>query len=260
MKMKPKLEHCELTDIGEKLRRFTRSWRRMPILTTITERTQRKLRSSRTTITNLPPEILLEIFSWLSPSDVYRRVASVCMKWSILARHPFLRKELSFSGKDISTSTVRKIVRSTPLLRRLTLSGRCDSNLILEQVCKSNRRIETIEMEGCRGSSETHEVSGEILKRALEVCPKLCHLEIKDTLVKDCEFYRVLGRLDDRMKSFRILSATSEGILCYLETRAQVHQKQTAVLNKKKMRRVEDIKFLVSGNSDHAEWTLDLHD
>jgi hypothetical protein len=104
-----------------------------------------------------------------------------------------------------------------------------------------------------------HEVSGDILKRILEVCPRLCHLEIRNTLVKSHEFYRALGRLDDRMKSFRILSATSEGILCYLETRTQVHQKQKAVLNKEVLH-VEDVKFLISENPHSTEWTLDLND
>jgi hypothetical protein len=135
------------------------------------------------------------------------------MKWSILARHPFLRKELSFSDKDISISNARKLLRSSPLLRRLSLKGRHDTNAILRRVRRSNRLIEEIKLVGCRGSTRRCQVNGEILMRVLEGSPKLCNFAIMDTLVTSLEFYRLLARLGDGTVSFTILSAAREGLL-----------------------------------------------
>jgi hypothetical protein len=173
---------------------------RKRVLKTRTKSTGRELCSSRIDITDLPPELMLQIFSWLSVRDRCQCVAPVCKKWSILARHPFLWKELSF-GKDISKSNVLKALHKSPMLRRLSLKDRRDTDAILRRVCKSNRRIETLEMEGCRGSMGRYYVNGEILKRMVDACPKFCHLDLKIMLVKSCDFHRLFARLDDRMKS-----------------------------------------------------------
>jgi hypothetical protein len=163
--------------------------------------------------------------------DLYQTVAPVCRKWNILARHPCFRQELSFSGEDISTSNACKLLRESPLLRKLTLRGRHDSDAILKQVCESNRRLESLEMDKCRGSVETPEVKGGILAMTLEVCPRLCHLTVMDTLLRRLEFYRVLGRHDGRMKFLRILCATKVGLLCYLKARTQAEQRRKERLN-----------------------------
>jgi hypothetical protein len=184
--------------------------------------TGRKLRNSRTNITDLPPEMMLQIFSWLSVRDRCQCVAPVCKKWSILARHPFLWKELSF-GKDISKSNVLKLLHKSPLLRRLSLKDRYDTDAILRRVCRSNRRIETLEMEGCRGSAKRREVDGKILSTILESCTKLCQLLVNKTDVKSLTFYRTLALLGDRMRPSKITSATIEGIIYYLLTCAELH-------------------------------------
>jgi hypothetical protein len=105
LKMKRKCEHRELTGAEAKVRRITRSVSRKKVQKTGTIYTGRELCSSRIDITDLPPEMMLQIFSWLSVRDRCQCVAPLCKKWSILARHPFLWKELSF-GKDISKSNV----------------------------------------------------------------------------------------------------------------------------------------------------------
>jgi hypothetical protein len=198
--MKRKCENRELTGTKANVRRITRSMRRQKVLKTRTIYTGRKLRSSRVDIMDLPPEVMLQIFSHLSVTDVCQRVAPVCKKWSILARHPSLRKELSF-GKGISKSNVRKLLHESPLLRRLRLKGRRDTDAILRKVCRSNRHIETLEMDGCRGSMGRYHVNGEILTRIVEGFPKLYHLCLKAMLVKRCNLHRLFARLDDRLES-----------------------------------------------------------
>jgi hypothetical protein len=121
--MKRKCENRELTGTQAKVRRITGNVRRNKVLKRRTIYTGRNLHSSRVHIMDLPPEVMLEIFSRLSVRELDQCVTLVCKKWSILARHPSLRKELSF-GKDISTSNVHKILRSSPLLHRLSLNGK----------------------------------------------------------------------------------------------------------------------------------------
>jgi hypothetical protein len=258
--MKRKCENCELTGTQAKSMRITRSMsgRKKLLLKPRAACTGKNLRSTRTNIMDLPPELMLQIFSHLSLRDLCQRVAPVCTKWAILARHPSLRKELSF-GEDISTSNARKLLRSSPLLRRLTLWDRYDSDAILRRVRRSNRRIESIEMVGCRGSARRREVNGRILSRILKGSPRLCRLDLRGTLVTSLEFYRLLGRVDDRMKSFRILSATKEGMVCYLKTRAQVHQKRKGSLNGQ-IRDVEKIVTMMADGSNTTKWNLILND
>jgi hypothetical protein len=217
-----KCENRELTATETKVRRITRSVRRRKVLKTRTTYTGTKLRESPTNITDLPPELMLNIFSRLSAKDLCQCVAPVCKKWSILARHPSLRKDLSF-GKDISKSDVLRLLNESPLLRRLSLKDRRDTDAILRRVCRSNRQIQTLEMEGCRGSVRRREVNGEILTRILEGCPKLCNLRLTETVVNNLDFYRTLARLGDRMRQSRIRRATIAGMICYLRTYAELH-------------------------------------
>jgi hypothetical protein len=191
--------------------------------------TERKLLCPQRNIMDVPQELLLEIFSYLNVRDICQRVAPVYMEWSILARHSSLRKELYFY-EDISTFSACKLLRGSPLLRKLRLRGRYDTNDILQQVFESNRRIETIELFRCRGSVDKYEVNGDILGKILEVRTNLT-LNILGTVVKSLEFYRLLGRLDDRTKSFNIGSSTREEILCYLEALAHLPTKRKGTLN-----------------------------
>jgi hypothetical protein len=223
--MKRKHESCELTGTEAKLSRITTSETERPLLETIEDD------ASQINIKNLPPELLLEIFSWLGVRDLYEHVPLVCKKFDILARHPSLWMELSFREKSVPTSLACKLLHRSPLLRRLILKDRLDSDAILRQVYKSNRRIETIKMVSCRGSMNKYEVNGKILKRILEVCPKLFNLELVDTVVKTSEFYRLLGQLDGRLKTFKIEDATENGVRCYLETRTQLLLEQKGLLN-----------------------------
>jgi hypothetical protein len=198
--MKGKCENCELTGTQPNARRITRSMSRNQVLKRRRISTERKLHNSQMEIMDLPSELILEIFSHLSVRDLCQRVAPVCTKWAILARHPSLRKELTFS-EDISISNARKLLRSSPLLRRLSLKGRRDTDAILRRIRRSNRHIEVIEIVECRGSMGRYHVNGEILTRIVESCPKLCNLNLKATLVKSCDFQRLFACLDDRMKS-----------------------------------------------------------
>lgn len=214
--------------------------------------TEEQLPSSHINIMDLPPEVMLEIFSLLSMRDLWECVVPVCEKWGIIARHPSIWKEFLLDD-DIPKSSALEILHAAPLLRRLSLKDRRDTDAILQQVCESNRNIETLEMDNCRGSVETHELNGDILVRILIECPKLCCLNIERTLVNSCEFFTVLASLDERMKSFRILEGTREGMLCYLKGRSQLPVQQRGFLNEE-CKEVEEMIGVMSGNSGINSW------
>jgi hypothetical protein len=234
--MKRKCEDSELAGTEATVRRVTRSMRRKQ-----QDPETRETRTGGTNIMDLPPEVQLQIFSRLSVRDLCQGVAPVCRKWSILARHPSFRKELSF-GKDISRSSALKLLHESPLLRRLRLYGRLDTDAILRRVCRSNRHIETLEMVECRGAMKRSDVNGDILARILDDCPKLCRLELQGTLVKSLEFYRLLAYLCHRVSHITIRDATMRGMLCYLRTRAQLPVQRTGTLNGK----LKDVDEMIS--------------
>jgi hypothetical protein len=100
-----------------------------------------------------------------------------------------------------------------------------------------------------------YEVNGKILKMILEGCPKLCDLDLVDTLVKTCEFYRLLGSLDGRLKSFRIDDATKRGVRCYLETRTQLLLEQKGILNGE-CKNVEDMIAMLAKKTKISVWNF----
>jgi hypothetical protein len=253
--MKRKYENCQLIGTQGKLKRIATSKTKRRVMETRANDNGKQLQSSPTNITDLPPELLLEIFSWLSVREICQRVAPVCKKWNILARHQSLRMELSFSYNDISTSNVCKLLRRSPRLRRLSLKDRHDTDAILRQVCKSNRHLETLKMESCQGSMRIYKVDGNILMKILEGCPKLCNLDLIDTVVETCEFYRLLGRLDDRLKSFSIDDAYEEGVRCYLETRNQLLLQRKGLLNGES-KDVEDMLALLTEKPKIEIWNI----
>lgn len=239
--MKREDQGCESTNTGPKTRESARSGLRKRVARWEPEVTGTTLRSSRTRITDLPPEMLLEIFSWLSIVDICERVAPVCEQWNILSRHPYLRKELSLSGEHISTARAYELLRSSPHLRSLCLRRRHDTDAILQQLCKSNRRIEKIDIDECRGSEQTLEVNVQILAMTLEVCTG----SVSWLDDGHWEFYRTPGRFVDGTKVFRFLSAEENGDTCHLERRIEVREGYRVIPNND-VRYVEKIKGLMS--------------
>jgi hypothetical protein len=215
--MKRKCENSELTDTQTKVRRIAQSMNREQVMKTREISTERELLSSQTNIMDLPPELMLEIFSQLSVRELDQCVAPVCKKWSILARHPSVRKDLSID-KDMSTSNTRELLRSSPLLLKLRLKDRNDTDAILRRVCRSNRRIETLEMEGCQGSPRRLEVSGRIVSRILDCCPKLSNLDVVGTEIRSHERYSLFARLHQKL-FFELSRVSDDTMICYLRER-----------------------------------------
>jgi hypothetical protein len=245
--MKRKSENCEVTGTEAKVRRITGSMSREQVLKTREISTEREIHSSQTNITDLPLELMLQIFSLLSLRDLCQCVAPVCKKWSILARIPSLRKELSF-GKDVSISHVRRFLQESPLLRRLGLKDRRDTDAILRRVRRSNRHIETLEMLRCRGSARRREVNGEILTRVLDSCPEFSNLDVSDAEFRSFELYKFLGRVD-RPTSFQVSNPSVETVLFILKESTRVQNVRRVCLWNGENKKIEEVIALLSPNS-----------
>jgi hypothetical protein len=173
--------------------------------------------NARISINDLPPELLLFIFSWLSVTDLCISVAPVCSRWRLLAKHPCLWTELSFVGNRVSTEQVCTLLRSSPSLKKLTLTNRDDSNTVLGEVCASNRSIHTIEMKGCQGTENEQKTKGHIFTKVLERCSKLNILSLDDTHVSSLHFYRLLGENLLRFKVISLVKMTKRQALFFIE-------------------------------------------
>jgi hypothetical protein len=155
----------------------------------------------QTGIMDLPPGLLLSIFSYLSIKDLCVSVAPVCWRWSILSKQPSLWKDLTFNSNAVSTRKVCGLLRRSPQLRKLTLCGRKDTDAILLQLLRANRSVERIEIRSCKGSRQRKEVQGDTLSKIVKRSSKLCSLAITETAVTDSSFYNALGQHQNRFKS-----------------------------------------------------------
>jgi hypothetical protein len=152
-------------------------------------------------IMNLPPEVLLSIFSNLSIKNLCVSVAPVCRRWAILSKDPRLWKDLTLNSNAVSTKRVCGFLQRSPKLRRLTLCYRRDTDTILEHLLMENRPVERIEIRSCTGSRQNTEVQGDTLAKIVEKFPKLHYLAISETVVTGSSFYRAIGKHHDRFKS-----------------------------------------------------------
>jgi hypothetical protein len=164
---------------------------------------QDRIESSRpqTGIMELPPEIFLSVFSYLSVKELCACVAPVCRRWSILSKQPCLWKALTFNGNAVTTRKVCGLLQRSPQLRKLTLCRRQDTDAVLKQLLRTNKLIERIEMCSCRGSQQKKEVQGVTLSEIVKGSTKLCSIVITETVVTGSSFYNALGQHHNRFKS-----------------------------------------------------------
>jgi hypothetical protein len=114
---------------------------------------------------------------------------------------PTLWKDLTFNDNAVSTRKVCSFLRRSPQLRKLTLCGRKDTDVILQQLLISNRLVKRIEICLCRGSRQRKKVQGDILSKIVKRSPKLCSLVISETVITGSSFYNALGQHHNRFKS-----------------------------------------------------------
>ncbi|KAL3880063.1 hypothetical protein ACJMK2_032334 [Sinanodonta woodiana] len=122
----------------------------------------------------LPQEILLKIFSYLTPIELCLHVAPVSKAWYRCAYDPVLWKHLDFRhNPSISSVDLCWILRRTPHLRSLVIPGRTSS---LGEVCVISECCK--ELEHLNIGFWTN-LSGSFLKCFLQNCSNLQSLNIE---------------------------------------------------------------------------------
>jgi hypothetical protein len=149
-------------------------------------------RKSETSICDLPTEMLLEIFKHLNVRELCKSVAPVCKRWYILNRDPCLWKEFQFCRNKITTAKARELLRTMPLLQKITLHRRIDTNAILRELTHSCQYLKILEIVSCKGSRSVRRISAFALSRVIKRARKLRSLVLHDTYMRISYFYELL--------------------------------------------------------------------
>lgn len=141
-------------------------------------------------INNLPCELLLYIFSFLSVCELCISVAPVCTAWRDLAKDPSLWTHLVFSFQHcVEGERVRRLLEGSPLLLSLELQNREDSGDLLQQVAASCTKLRELTVKFCDGLTE------DTFKLLMENCPDILYLNIEGSYVYGSKSYHMMAGL-----------------------------------------------------------------
>lgn len=142
-------------------------------------------------VLDLPDEVILNIFSYFSPTELCRYVAPVCSKWLAYARDSTLWEEISEKEfRSIPTELLVKVITSwCCLLRVLDLKGRTDmSKDDFEYILQSCPHIETLSLAFC------DQVNDEILKILCNYCCNLKYVNFEGCKISDSSLIHLFGK------------------------------------------------------------------
>ncbi|XP_049797680.1 F-box/LRR-repeat protein 17-like isoform X2 [Schistocerca nitens] len=169
----------------------------------------------------LPDEVIVNIFSSLSFSDLVDIVQNVCVRWKRLAQDPLLWldkeyvvtaspvKEWScsgvvctecvnskFEGKD---EEILRAAPTMPQLRTLTLM-RNVKPYVLQKVCASFPNLTSLQIDS------RQEMTYSLMKYVFEKCPRIQKLSLGSGLLSDVQYVQLLSSLQ------HLSSVTSLGL------------------------------------------------
>lgn len=103
-------------------------------------------RSKAYNINQLPTEIILKIFSYLEPSELYWNARLVCSNWYKLTRYPSLWTTIKVgSEREIDTEILLIwLTIAGRKLKRLEINNRTDAATILKKVRNTTSLLKTI--------------------------------------------------------------------------------------------------------------------
>ena len=100
-------------------------------------------------INDLPCEILLHIFGYLTTDELFASIGQVCIKWRQLSRDSHLRKRLVFSfERKIPRNLELQLLKDSPNLVTLKMVGRTDPADLLREVANSCPKLRDITLSG----------------------------------------------------------------------------------------------------------------
>ena len=143
-----------------------------------------ELKAGRSSFDDLPEELALKIFSFLTFRELCKHVAPVCKKWLCYSKYPLLRQSLSLLETYswiTSLEELSEIIRSNfPLLKHLYLQPRTELTLhgcvILAQSCPL---LQSLSLSFC------DQVTKDTLDQFATFCPYLRDINLEGCAVTD---------------------------------------------------------------------------
>lgn len=107
--------------------------------------------SAGSILDELPDELVVKIFSYLTTKELCQHVARVCRKWRQISLDHSLWKILDFSSySKLSNLNLLWVIRRAPLLKRLVLSGRMNiTHAVVAIVTESCPMLQQIDFGFC---------------------------------------------------------------------------------------------------------------
>lgn len=112
-------------------------------------------------------------------------------KLNLRFSNPLETRSVTFHGDSVRSSDICSLLRRSPLLEHLNLVSINDIVPILRQICRSNKRIESLSLQDC--SSNGNVVPKEALKNILLSLPVLRKIDLKQTKIQSESFYRLVS-------------------------------------------------------------------
>jgi len=141
----------------------------------------------RTKIWDLPHEIILKIFTYLTALEL-GAAAIACKTWSYLTHDPHLYIRLDFSGGAPSLDVVDNVVSCASLLQTLVIKSRSDANQILHVVSEFCPLLKCVEVSFCDN------LEAESFEKLASACPQIETLNIEGSRAKEFGFTHSLAR------------------------------------------------------------------
>lgn len=150
-------------------------------------------------INDMPDELLLMLFSYLSPQELYCIIRPVCMRWNRISKTTSLWKKITV-GVEVPTNILRQWIQNSPNLRVLELEYRNDINCILKEISKHSPHIEELTMLDCWGSDTSRVIKSSELCKVLRKCKNLWRFDFHDVLIMSIKFFKTLAEMKNERK------------------------------------------------------------
>ncbi|KAL3277002.1 hypothetical protein HHI36_012364 [Cryptolaemus montrouzieri] len=140
---------------------------------------------------DLPPEIIVHIFSFIPIAELSKNICLVCKKWKKMLATPSLWKTIE-ADREVPTKILSKWVRDSPLLQQIHLSNRNDTDEIVSTIGKYSRNLQYIKLVNCLGSKASVCIKSKNLCRLMRRCRKLDTIHFSGVKILSCKFFQLL--------------------------------------------------------------------
>lgn len=142
-------------------------------------------------INDLPEELLLMLFSYLTPQELYCIIRPVCKRWWRMSKIPSLWRNIKVKN-DVPLTELRKWFQIAENLNHLELINREDVSVILRDVSAYSSNLETLTLTNCKGSATSPVIPSQDLCKVLNKCKKLTTFNFDGVSILSNRFFQMI--------------------------------------------------------------------